>query len=199
MTRKQKTTRPDEIPPELWKGMSVKQRAEAIAESLKASCDPKGGAEAASSSSPAAAAWTLREADGDDRYPRMPVMAAVVQEHREHEPDRPIWLEACVARPVGKAEISRTPAARAALEKEWQKLHKANTWDESTVMEWSEVAARAKTKGTKAHVGRIVEIMRGKKGVSSPQAMPAASTRAESCSRATRCATNRLTTQFSER
>ena len=158
VTRKQKTTRPDEIPPELWTGMSVKQHAEAIAESLKASCEPKGGAEAASSSSPAAAAWTLREADGDDRYPRMPVMAAVVQEHREHEPDRPIWLEACVARPVRKAEISRTPAARAALEKEWQKLYKANTWDESTVMEWSEVAARAKTKGTKAHVGRIFEI-----------------------------------------
>eukprot|EP00974_Lingulodinium_polyedra_P128651 11206983-Lingulodinium_polyedra.AAC.1 len=38
---------------------------------------------------------------------------------------------ACVARPVGKAELEREPAARAARDKEWDRLRDKCVWDEA--------------------------------------------------------------------
>ena len=47
-------------------------------------------------------------------------------------------FNACVARPVGKAEIAANPAAQAALDKEWDRLRVKKVWDvgPSGVFEW---------------------------------------------------------------
>ena len=41
----------------------------------------------------------------------------------------------CVARPVGKAEIDRTPAAKASMQKEWDRLRSRFVWDEQNPRE----------------------------------------------------------------
>jgi hypothetical protein len=48
-----------------------------------------------------------------------------------------------VARPVGKKEIASMPAAKAAMDKEWNNLKDKGVWDLSTVQEWSAVAKEA--------------------------------------------------------
>ena len=139
--------------------MTPKQRTEAIAEYAEKCAslaknqqgDAKGSGEAAAAAP--VAGWS------EEWFPRMPVsIPAVAQAHRQKEPAHPLWLEACVARPVNKREVEKTPAARAALEKEWQKLYAAGCWDEKDVREWSSVASTAQKNGQKAHIGRIFEI-----------------------------------------
>ena len=67
-------------------------------------------------------------------------------------------LYACVARPVNKKEQAGNAKAKAALQKEWDKLTSQGCWDLSTVQEWHDVAARARKEGEKIHVGRIFDI-----------------------------------------
>jgi hypothetical protein len=55
---------------------------------------------------------------------------------------RPLFpFPACVARPVGKAEISREPKAKEALQKEWDRLIARGVWDTNpgSVKEWRDV------------------------------------------------------------
>ena len=77
--------------------------------------------------------------------------------HEEHIRRLDPPFPAGVARPVHKPERN-CKAAQAALKKEWDRLRAAKCWDESKVREWSDVAAEARAKGKKAHVGRIFEI-----------------------------------------
>ena len=67
-------------------------------------------------------------------------------------------LYACVARPVNKKEQAGNAKAKAALQKEWDKLTSQGCWDLSTVQEWHDVAAKARKEGEKIHVGRIFDI-----------------------------------------
>ena len=67
-------------------------------------------------------------------------------------------LYACVARPVNKKEQAGNAKAKAALQKEWDKLTSQGCWDLSTVQGWHDVAARARKEGEKIHVGRIFDI-----------------------------------------
>ena len=53
----------------------------------------------------------------------------------------------CVARPVGKAEIEKTPAAKAATKKEWDRLRSKYVWDEDHPREWDDVRAEARRGG----------------------------------------------------
>ena len=59
---------------------------------------------------------------------------------------------------MGKAEIASSPKAKASLQKEWDKLRAINTWDESKVREWRDVAAEAKASDKTVHVGRIFDM-----------------------------------------
>ena len=64
-------------------------------------------------------------------------------ERRKHLADivhRQLFLEACVARPVSKAELLANPKAQQAVKKEWDRLRAINCWDESVVYEWSDLA-----------------------------------------------------------
>ena len=65
---------------------------------------------------------------------------------------------ALVARVFSQAEIDRTPEAKAAMDKEWQKLVDKSCWLEKKVREYRDVAREAKAKEAKAHFGRIFEI-----------------------------------------
>ena len=139
ITRKQKTTRPDSIPPELWRYCSKKDEERAIAEEAeKEAARAAGGA---SSSSGGARAPTVPatedEVELDRCAPTMPVcLAATTQDHRprDQQPETP-WIDACVARPVSKREVARTPAALAVLQKEWDKLRAVDCCDANDVME----------------------------------------------------------------
>ena len=78
--------------------------------------------------------------------------------HRPIIPEHELPFSAVVARPVNKTEVRSTPAAQLALQKEWDKLRAAGCWDEASVREWADVAAEARRKNTKAHVGMIFDI-----------------------------------------
>jgi hypothetical protein len=64
----------------------------------------------------------------------------------------------CVARPVFKDEIRRSPGAQAALRKEWDRLRVINTWREDEVEEWDVVKARAKHAGVEIHMGIVFQL-----------------------------------------
>jgi hypothetical protein len=64
----------------------------------------------------------------------------------------------CVARPVGKAEIDRTPAAKASMKKEWDRLRSKMVWDEQHPREWDEVRSEAKRGGYTVHMGYLFGI-----------------------------------------
>ncbi len=51
-------------------------------------------------------------------------------------------FNACVARPVGKKEVAKEPAARETLDKERKRLRDIKTWDESRAEEWQDMAKR---------------------------------------------------------
>jgi hypothetical protein len=77
----------------------------------------------------------------------------------EGDPNDALWFAACVARPVSKREALGLPAAKAALDKEWDKLIiKQKCWDEKGVREWDDVAAEAKRLNIKTHVGRVFDM-----------------------------------------
>ena len=117
----------------------------------------------------------------------MPV-AQQDETHREKNELFAFPVDVCVARPVGKAEIQKEPAALESLLKEWSKLRTAKVWDESKVREWADVAAEARKKDAKAHVGRIFEIC-VEKGAELPKGNPGRSTRAGLSFKATMCTT----------
>ncbi len=60
--------------------------------------------------------------EGAKGYPRMPVCCAEVAHHRDRVDSSPLLVTAVVARPVGRQEIAREPAAQAAMKKEWKGL-----------------------------------------------------------------------------
>jgi hypothetical protein len=119
------------------------------------------------SGSGASAADPASPADGDTPaathssmvIPLMPcVNDALADPHRPLiQGAMPPW-SACVARPVGKAEIAKTPAAKAAMDIEWERLRKKKVWNESLVREWGDVAAEARRKGEEIHFGYLFGI-----------------------------------------
>ena len=73
---------------------------------------------------------------------------------------------ACVARPIRAVELRDTPAARAAMQREWDRLRavqrpdgKFGCWDEAGVREWRDVRREARETGQQTHVGRVFGIV----------------------------------------
>ncbi|MFM7978150.1 MAG: reverse transcriptase domain-containing protein, partial [Candidatus Fonsibacter sp.] len=58
----------------------------------------------------------------------------------------------CVARPVGKHEIERTPVAKLAMKKEWDRLRSKHVWDEDHPRDWDEVRSDARRGGYTVHM-----------------------------------------------
>ena len=66
----------------------------------------------------------------------MPVEVTKVSRHRTKVPKQPLFpFTACVARPINKAEIAKTPKAQEAMQKEWDRLTSKGVWDENDVEE----------------------------------------------------------------
>ena len=114
-----------------------------------------------------------------DAAPAMPVVREETEEQRERMTSL-YWERldevthdqfALVARVVSQAEIDRTPEAKAAMDKEWQKLVDKSCWLEKKVREYRDVAREAKAKDAKAHFGRIFEIC-SQKGSELPKGHP---------------------------
>ena len=61
----------------------------------------------------------------------------------------------CVARPVGRAEIEKTPAAKAAMQKEWDRLRSKYVWDEDHPRDWDDVKAEARRGELAVHLGYL--------------------------------------------
>ena len=133
----------------------------------------------AAMASPATRSYGSSSMTQDDKswnnrsFPRMPVFKGFVpNEHRDHTPFVLGAIYACVARPVTKRERQENADARASLAKEWGRLRKITTWDESIVREWEQVALEARRSGKIVHVGRIFDIC-VEKGSELPKGDPA--------------------------
>lgn len=90
------------------------------------------------------------------------------QPHRVKNPDHAPPIAACIARKVPRSEYTRVAAAKAAMDKEWNKLANlprgrkgdkgVGVWDITKVRHAHEVRAEAKSSGKQAHFGRVVEL-----------------------------------------
>ena len=109
-----------------------------------------------------------------EKHPREP--------HRAKNGVRTFPFNAAVARPVGKAEIARTPSAQAAMKKDWDRLRDKKVWDETKPREWRAVRREAGTRGKTVHMGYISGIC-VEKTLSST--LNIGNTRVVSCSRGT--------------
>ena len=147
---KRGSKRPLDTPSSAWMAMSQKDRA-ADAERYR----------------------KKMEAEAEAKYqelkksvPAMPVIQGRIECHRERYAhlcvdklgDIADSMYALVAKILQQPEIQRTPAAKAALDKEWQKLVDKGCWIEKQVREYDQVASEAQKKKLKVHFGRVFEI-----------------------------------------
>ena len=89
----------------------------------------------------------------------MPVEVKNKSRHRVKIPKQPLFpFAACVARPVNKAEIAKTPKAQEAMQKEWDRLTSKGVWDENDVEEWDDVRRRYNSINKKVHLGYLFGI-----------------------------------------
>eukprot|EP00974_Lingulodinium_polyedra_P126282 11197706-Lingulodinium_polyedra.AAC.1 len=58
--------------------------------------------------------------------------------HRQKIAPHVMLSMACVARPVGKAELEREEQARAARDHAWERLRSKRVWDEAKQREWDD-------------------------------------------------------------
>ena len=99
-----------------------------------------------------------------DKTFRMPLSSSseFSQQHRDLLGFRLCLDNLCVARPVGKHEIERTPAAKLAMKKEWDRLRSKNVWDEDHPRDWDEVRSDARRGGVYSSHGILSWYLRRK-------------------------------------
>ena len=78
--------------------------------------------------------------------------------HRNKIDTSLLFINACVARAVGKKEIESTPTAQRALDTEWKKLVDKKVWNETRCYEWPELARAARQRNETIHLGRVFEL-----------------------------------------
>ena len=78
--------------------------------------------------------------------------------HREKDGFSRCLDNLCVARPVGKVEVDRAPAAKASMQKEWDRLRSKFVWDKHHPREWDEVRSEAERGGYTVHMGYLFGI-----------------------------------------
>ena len=64
----------------------------------------------------------------------------------------------CVAKPITRCDVATTPAAKAAMDAEWDRLRKKEVWDLKTVEEWHVVAQRARDQKKEVAFGYVFGI-----------------------------------------
>ena len=168
-TRRQDTKRPDNIWPELWTGMSRKQKERALeawevkrvaierAREIRAqpAAAPSGGE---SDDEETASSNVVAVVQGASPcVPAMPVTHEpdTPQPHREKWVDDVLGSLALVTRQLSPSELRHNNYAAQALDEEWEGLAKLGTWDASQVCEYEAARKRALESGTNAHFGRL--------------------------------------------
>ena len=204
------SSKPKDIPTFLWRGASKAARERAKREALLKEAAEKHDAAVAKECqynrvidrfATSAVKEPMKVDHPDDFIPAMPVTCNTGgshggnQCHRDKLKDQSELMcfhfsNALVARPVGQKEINNTPAAQAALDKEWNNLTNKGAWDYSTVREWDDVSREAIKNKTKVHVGKIFEIC-VEKEVSYRRVTLCASLRVAPCFRETTLRTRR--------
>ena len=186
------SSKPKDIPTFLWRGASKAARERAKREALLKEATEKHDAAVAKERkynrvidrlATSAVPESKEEVKSShDFIPAMPVISSSGGSHggnhchRDKLQDQSELMcfhfsNALVARPVGQKEINNTPAAQAALDKEWNNLTSKGAWDYSTVREWDDVSREVIKNKTKVHVGKIFEIC-VEKGSELPQGDP---------------------------
>eukprot|EP00974_Lingulodinium_polyedra_P011819 1140798-Lingulodinium_polyedra.AAC.1 len=123
----------------------------------------------------ASAAERPQTLDGDtiDSFPCMPCIPSPTKRspdpHRRKIAPPVLPYVACVARPVGKAELEREEKAREARDKEWARLREKYVWDEEHPREWEDVRAKAKEMGQDVHLGYLFGICVEKNSEQAPE------------------------------
>ena len=56
---------------------------------------------------------------------------------------------------MNRKEAQASPKAKAAMDMQWTRLRNRMAWDESSVREWSDVAAEARRKSQEVHMGML--------------------------------------------
>ena len=91
---------------------------------------------------------------GKELIPAMPTVP-YEPKHRPKLRQR-IPINACVARPVSKAERKQKPEAMREMKKEWKRFRDMGTWDDKSVRSWKSVAREARDKGEEVHFGYLL-------------------------------------------
>ena len=81
------------------------------------------------------------------------IMRSILQERETIHYNITIWYKF-----IPLLQAMRTPAAKAAVDKEWEKLEKIPAWDLAKVRSKSEVIDEARTKGAKVHFAPLMDI-----------------------------------------
>ena len=93
--------------------------------------------------------------------PAMPVHYSGNQSEHRTKMDElfdPFHYHVAVAKQLKMDEVMRTPAAKAAMEKEWKKLRDIGCWDLTSVREYDDVRAEALAAERTVHFGRVFPI-----------------------------------------
>ena len=90
--------------------------------------------------------------------PLMPTDVGKPVEHRPKRIDYDQWYNALVSRSVPRSEVRTNKLAQEALRAEANKLRSAKTWLEDTVMEKSDVRAKAQAEGRTVHFAELMAI-----------------------------------------
>merc|ERR1712004_149035 len=93
-----------------------------------------------------AAGTTFPAAAASERTHTVPTMPTIPYDP-QHRPKlrRRLPIPACVARPVSRREQRANDDARKAMKKDWDRLRSMDTWDETEVLEWRDVARKARS------------------------------------------------------
>ena len=106
---------------------------------------------------------------GKSLIPAMPTIPYAPEHRPKLRPRIPI--NACVARPVSRAERKKIPKAMAEMKKEWDRLRNMGTWDDYTVRGWKEVAREARLANQEVHFGYLLGLC-FEKGSELPEGHP---------------------------
>ena len=106
---------------------------------------------------------------------------------------------ACVARPVDRKERAANPKAKAALDKEWNKLINQDCWDYKSVRDWQRLLTKRYLRGRRLMLAESSTAYVLKRILNCRSLIPIASLRVESCSKDATSRTKGTTGQDSPR
>jgi hypothetical protein len=94
----------------------------------------------------------------EENIPAMPVFATVENNHRERDQVDPVRWFSMVTTVIKAKKVHRIPAAKAAIQQEWDKLTQARCWMLETVQEYETVRKKAIAENRTVHFGRVFSL-----------------------------------------